>query len=198
MTNIPNPLILVKRNTFSLNGWIKFHSKKFSLQKKTQRFFHRVVKFEEKKKKTRGSCFPRTSGKGGDLSQVWLREISWCVEGKPSINERLSKAISSRRGLSNKDCKPEGREDFLSYSFALSHTSVRLIRARNRRRRRRRPPRVSAILPFVSSKPRIAAFFEDSSAPLVRAGTIRAIDKSKSLRHCAVCGRQLRRLLLPS
>lgn len=91
MTNIPNPLILVKRNTFSLNGWIKFHSKKFSLQKKTQRFFHRVVKFEEKKKKTRGSCFPRTSGKGGDLSQVWLREISWCVEGKPSINERRSR-----------------------------------------------------------------------------------------------------------
>lgn len=55
MTNIPNPLILVKRNTFSLNGWIKFHSKKFSLQKK--RKFHRVVKFEEKKKRHAGRAF---------------------------------------------------------------------------------------------------------------------------------------------
>lgn len=85
--------------------------------------------------------------------------------------------------------KPEGREDFLSYSFALSHTWLRLIRARNRSRR---PPRVSTILPFVPSKPSYRSALEDSS---VRARPTRAIDKSKSLRHCAlVRGRQLRRI----
>lgn len=128
---------------------------------------------------------------------VWSRnqaEISWCahVEAKPSINERQSRERFRVGRGRMRIVKPEGREDFLSYSFALSHTWLRLIRARNRRR----PPRVSTILPFAPSKPSYRSALEDSS---VRARTTRAIDKSKSLRHCAlVCGRQLRRISSPS
>lgn len=57
MTNIPNPLILVKRNTFSLNGWIKFHSKKFSLQKKRNDSSIGLLNSKKKKKRHAGRAF---------------------------------------------------------------------------------------------------------------------------------------------